>query len=260
MWLLLFFQNLINIKKVCFQRYNNRHVKSFLKETLTDFVSLFYPQYCYACHEGLAKGEDIVCTKCMLDLPRSYYHKYRENALYNRLNGRIPLQFATAFFLFRKGGKVQRLLHALKYNNHPEIGETLGKVYGQELFEAEYHKQIDLIVPVPLHHARKRKRGYNQSEEFAKGLSQSLNIPTCSILDRVTPTESQTRKSKLKRWQNVSEVFKLNNTKAAVGKKIMLVDDVITTGATIEACAQTLLAESCASISVASIAYAQEGK
>jgi len=235
-------------------------VKSFIKETLTDFISLFYPRYCYACNEGLVKGEDIVCSKCMLDLPRSYYHENRENSLFNRLNGRIPLQFATAFLLFRKGGKVQHLLHALKYNNHPEIGETLGKVYGQELLEVEIDKKIDLIVPVPLHHTRKRKRGYNQSEEFAKGLSQSLGVQTSSVLERISHTESQTRKSKLKRWQNVSEVFKIKNADDVVGKRIMLVDDVITTGATIEACAQALLDESCASVGVVSIAYAQEGK
>lgn len=235
-------------------------MKSFLKETLTDFVTLFYPRYCYACNEGLAKGEEIVCSRCMLDLPRTHYHTYRENALFNRLNGRIPLQFATSFFLFRKGGKVQRLLHALKYKNHPEIGETLGKVYGQELRDANFHEQIDLIVPVPLHNVRKRKRGYNQSEEFAKGLSYSLEIPTASVLERFTQTETQTKKSKLKRWQNVSEVFRLRSVDAIAGKKIMLVDDVITTGATIEACAQTLLEVSCTSISVASIAYAQEGK
>jgi ComF family protein len=196
----------------------------------------------------------------MLDLPRSHYHLLPENALFNRLNGRIPLDFAAAFLLFRKGGKVQQLLHALKYKNHPEIGESLGKVYGSELRCASVHEQIDLIVPVPLHEVRKRKRGYNQSEEFAKGLSQSMEIPTYPVLERITHTETQTRKSRLKRWQNVKEVFKICGQQHVEGKRIMLVDDVITTGSTIEACAHTLLAGACSSISVASIAYAQEGK
>jgi len=235
-------------------------VGSLIKETLSDFVSLFYPRYCFACNDGLAKGEEIVCSKCMLDLPRSHYHEHRENPLFNRLNGRIPLEFAVSFFLFRKGGKVQHLLHALKYRNHPEIGEVLGKVYGQELFQNDYQKRVDLIVPVPLHFIRRRKRGYNQSEEFAKGISQTLDVPFSSVLERFTKTDTQTRKTKLKRWENVREVFRVANEEEIAGKRILLVDDVITTGATIEACAQTLLNVPGTSISVASIAYAQEGK
>lgn len=197
----------------------------------------------------------------MLELPRTNYHFEQENALFKRLNGRIQLSFAFAFFLFRKGGKVQHLLHSLKYNNHPEIGETLGEVYGEELCQANFSEKFNVIVPVPLHASRKRKRGYNQSEEFAKGLSKSLKIPfTGDVLERTTKTETQTRKSKLKRWQNVNEVFKLKHHDQISNKHVLLVDDVITTGATIEACAQVLIENGCASISIASIAYAEEGK
>ncbi|HEY3430325.1 MAG TPA: ComF family protein, partial [Cyclobacteriaceae bacterium] len=170
----------------------------------------------------------------------------------------IPLKFAAAFFLFRKGGKVQQLLHELKYNNHPEIGDTLGEVYGQEL--AQLSDRFSLIIPVPLHASRKRKRGYNQSEEFAKGLSKSLGIPYSNALVRTTKTETQTRKTKLKRWQNVSEVFEVRDSTQIENQEVLLVDDVITTGATIEACAQMLLTSGCSSISIASIAYAEDGK
>lgn len=236
-------------------------MKSFVQEIVVDFVSLFYPRYCFACNEGLAKGEEAICSRCRLELPRTYYHLHRDNALFKRLDGRIPLQYAFAFFQFRKGGNVQRLLHALKYNNHPEIGEVLGSVYGEELKEREYHQYFDAIIPVPLHASRKRKRGYNQSEEFAKGLSTTLGVPfSSSALVRTMQTETQTRKTKLKRWQNVREVFQVNDLAMVQDKRILLVDDVITTGATIEACAQVLLEEKCASISVASIAYAAEGK
>lgn len=236
-------------------------MRTFAKDILTDFISLLYPRYCFACQEGLVKGEETVCSRCMIELPRTQYHFEEENALFKRLNGRIPLSFAFSFFLFRKGGKVQQLLHALKYSNHPEIGETLGEVYGAELQQANYGEKFNVIVPVPLHATRKRKRGYNQSEEFAKGLSKSLNIPfSGNALERITKTETQTRKSKLKRWQNVSEVFRLKEHDRIANQHVLLVDDVITTGATIEACAQVLLENGCSAISIASIAYAEEGK
>lgn len=153
------------------------------------------------------------------------------------------------------------MLHSLKYNNHPEIGITLGEVYGEELYEANFSKEFDIILPVPLHVSRKRKRGYNQSEEFAKGLSQSMDLPTSGdALERIVKTETQTRKTKLKRWENVNEVFQVKRPDLVTKRRILLVDDVITTGATIEACAYALLNEGCSSLSVASIAYAEEGK
>lgn len=197
----------------------------------------------------------------MLELPRTHYHTDPHNALFTRLEGRVPLQFAVAFFLFRKRGKVQRLLHQLKYNNHPEIGETLGLVYGEELRQHYFDQQIDLIIPVPLHASRKRKRGYNQSGEFGKGLSKSMSRPCYEdILIRTTKTETQTKKTKLKRWQNVKEVFVAAKPDQLYRKNVLLIDDVITTGATIEACAATLLQAGCKSVSVASIAYTDEGK
>lgn len=236
-------------------------MRTFAKDILVDFISLLYPKYCFACRDGLVKGEETICSRCMIELPRTQYHVEPENALFKRLNGRIPLSFAFAFFLFRKGGKVQHLLHALKYSNHPEIGVTLGEVYGEELHQANYGEKFNVIVPVPLHASRKRKRGYNQSEEFAKGLSKSLKIPfSGDALERITKTETQTRKTKLKRWQNVNAVFRLKEHDQIANQHVLLVDDVITTGATIEACAQVLLDSGCSSISIASIAYAEEGK
>lgn len=229
------------------------------KDIVTDFIALLYPRYCFACNNGLVKGEEIICSRCMLELPRTNYHQVGNNALYKRLNGRIPLAHAFAFFHFRKGGKVQQLLHALKYHNHPEIGTTLGEVFGQELIQT-HDQMFDVIVPVPLHPTRKKKRGYNQSEEFAKGLSKSLHVPVSDLLVRETKTESQTRKTKLKRWQNVNEVFQLKHDDSITGQRILLVDDVITTGATIEACAQALVSKACSTISIGCIAYAEEIK
>jgi len=212
-----------------------------------------------ACRNGLVKGEDIVCTRCILELPRTNYHQEQENPVFKRIYGRLPIRFGFAYLLFQKGGDVQRLLHELKYNNHPEVGRVIGRVYGEDLNKRGYSNEFERIVPIPLHPIKQRRRGYNQSDEFAKGLAETLNIPVLSnAVQRISVTETQTRKSKLRRWENVKEVFRVVNTVEVKGRRILLVDDVITTGATLEACGQVLLDAGCSEISVAGMAYAHE--
>ncbi|MBX2961272.1 MAG: ComF family protein [Cyclobacteriaceae bacterium] len=226
---------------------------------LLDFVSLIYPRYCLACSGGLIKGEDILCTGCIRELPRAEYHFRRENPLYKRISGRISIENAFAFLLFSKGGRAQQLIHELKYNNHPEIGRILGRVYGEELSECGYSSQFDVIIPVPLHPAKHKRRGYNQSEEFAIGLSERLNAPCLTnVLQRDVPTDTQTKKSKLKRWENVNSVFSISNRQLIAGVRILVVDDVITTGATVEACCNALEDAGCDRLSVCGLAYAKE--
>lgn len=227
-------------------------------EILSDFVALFFPRYCRGCQDALVSGEELICTKCLLELPRSYYHLEKENPFYNKFRGRIPVKYVMTLFKFVKGSRVQHLLHALKYKNQPELGTSLGRMYGHDLLNAGFKDQFELIIPVPLHQARKRTRGYNQSEEFGKGLSEVLNIP-CSdrFMKRVTKTDSQTRKSRLNRWQNVSEVFQVTVEKEIEAKRILLVDDVVTTGATLEACGQALINAGCNELSIACIASTQ---
>jgi len=228
-----------------------------LTEIFNDFASLFFPNYCLACNATLVKGEEIVCTSCISEMPQTDHHLYRENTLQARLAIRIPVVHAMAFFKFAKSSRVQHLLHALKYKNHPEIGVMLGKVYGTRLNDAELSSEFDLILPVPLHESRKRKRGYNQSAKFAEGLSEKLNIPfSDSLLTRARNTQTQTKKTRFSRWQNVSDVFLVRNISGIKGKRILLVDDVITTGATIEACGQTLINNGCCSLSIACLAEA----
>lgn len=234
-------------------------MRSTVSEIFHDFITLIYPRYCMGCQDGLIKGEDILCTRCIHELPRTNYHLEPENPIYKRLFGRIPIKFALAFLLFKKGGKVQHLLHELKYNNHPEIGRIIGRVYGEELRDNGYDKYFDSVISIPLHPVKQRRRGYNQSDEFARGLVQALNVNLVSdAVIRSTKTETQTQKSKLKRWENVKEVFRVVNQQAVEGRRILLVDDVITTGATIEACGQVLIDSGCAQLSVAGIAYAEE--
>lgn len=228
---------------------------SFLPEVLKDFVSLFFPDYCLGCSGSLVRGEHMICSACMLEMPQTNYHYTYENPLRLRMSGRIPIVHALGFFKFTKNGRIQHILHALKYKNEPEVGVMLGKVYGQKLKERSL--LFDLIVPVPLHPSRKRKRGYNQSAKFAQGLGEILAIPySDEIIARGVKTSTQTRKSKLKRWENVSDVFVIRNPEPIRSKHVLLVDDVVTTGATLEACATVLTNNGCDRISIASIAVA----
>jgi ComF family protein len=231
--------------------------KSILKGLLEDFISLLFPSYCLACYDALLKGEEIVCTSCMLEMPQTQSHLDPENALKQRLGIRIPLSYAFAIFRFSKSSRVQELLHALKYKQQPEVGIALGKMYGEKLIQAGLQNAWDIIVPIPLHPSRFRKRGYNQSEKFAEGLSEKLKIPVITnAVKRNYRTETQTRKSKKQRWENVKTVFELSHAQYLSGRKVLLVDDVITTGATIEACGTVLMEGGCRELSIACIAEA----
>lgn len=230
---------------------------SSVSEVFQDFVSLFFPKVCLACGDALVKGEQSICTRCIIDLPATDYHLRRENPLLNRLSCRFSLHYALACYRFTKSGKVQHLLHALKYKGKAEIGLTIGLIYGEKLVSSGLASSFDLILPIPLHPARKRKRGYNQSAMFAQGLSEKLGIPfSDDILARRFKTETQTRKTKLSRWENMSDVFTVQTAHALEARNVLLVDDVITTGSTLEACASVLANSPCRSISIACIAEA----
>lgn len=191
-------------------------------------------------------------------MPKSNYHRDDQNPFCARLRGRIPVRRILALYKFSKGSRVQHLLHALKYRSFPEIGVALGKIYGDELRAINLHQELDLIVPVPLHRHKKRSRGYNQSEEFGKGLAALLNVEcTDKVIERVVKTDTQTRKTKLQRWMNVNDRFNIVAPNLVQGKRILLIDDVITTGATIEACADVLFKAGCRELSVGCIAAAQ---
>ncbi len=225
---------------------------------LEDFISLFYPRYCRGCLNSLAKGEELICTQCLLEMPKSYYHLQQDNPFFQKFRGRLPVKHVMALFKFVKESRVQQVLHALKYKQQPELGQMLGRVYGKDLFEAAYSDSFDLIVPVPLHSSRRRIRGYNQSEEFGKGLSNILDVPCDdTYMKRAARTETQTHKSKLSRWENVNRIFQVVDQSLIAERRILLVDDVVTTGATLEACGQALLNAGCRELSIACIAATQ---
>jgi ComF family protein len=225
---------------------------------LEDFISLFYPRYCRGCFNSLVKGEDLICTQCLLEMPKSHYHLHRDNPFFQKFRGRLPVTHVMTLFKFVKESRVQQVLHALKYKHQPEIGEMLGRIYGQDLVEADYGGRFDLIIPVPLHTSRRKIRGYNQSEEFGKGLAQMLDVP-CEdhYMMRSAKTDTQTHKSKLSRWENVNRIFRVTDPEPIAEKRILLVDDVVTTGATLEACGDALLRAGCRELSIACIAATQ---
>jgi ComF family protein len=225
---------------------------------LLDFTSLFFPEFCFGCSSSLVKGEEILCTHCIINLPLTGHHFRDENSVKEKFIGRLPLKYAGAFLKFRKTGIVQHLLHQLKYNNHPEVAVRLGKIFGVELRKIGLNNEFDVIIPMPLHRSRQRKRGYNQSTKFAEGLTASLGIPFLEdVVIRTLKTSSQTRKNKTERWENVKNAFLLKKSSVIRNQRILLVDDIITTGASIEACGQELLNYGCKELSVACIAEAQ---
>jgi len=224
-------------------------------DLIDDFISLIFPRICAACGNPLLKKETIICLSCEYHLPRTNYHLYSENPVNQILLGRIPLENCAAFLHFNKGNIVQKLIHQLKYKGRKDIGIYLGKQYGLDLKSSLLFQSVQIIIPVPLHTKRMKQRGYNQSEQFAIGLGETMNILVhTNALFRNKETETQTKKSRFLRWKNVKEVFMVSDIKSLEMKHILLVDDVITTGATIESCVNTLLQVPGIRISVVAIA------
>jgi ComF family protein len=243
----------------CVLKNKASNILIMIQSLLEDFLNLIYPRTCVACGNTLFRHEEVICSKCLVHLPKTFFHKDAKNPLLSLFWGKIPIQMVSSFYFFNKGNKVQNLIHHLKYKNRPDIGVYFGKRYGLYLKESKHFNEVDLVIPVPLHTSRLKKRGYNQAEMFAKGLSESMGIPyNYTSFIRSSATETQTKKSKLERWENVKNKFKVEETSAVENKHILLVDDVITTGSTLEACAQVLLEVDGVKISMASIAAAHQ--
>lgn len=224
---------------------------------INDFMSLIYPRQCEACTAALFSHEPFICTHCQLNLPKSNYHCRSDSELDTTFAGRVPVVNAACYYLYEKSSRVQRLLHAIKYEDQKELGEYLGSLYGRDLAAQNAFGDIDTVIPVPLHRRKLRARGFNQSEWFAKGLAARLNKTLdTTALERVSNSLTQTRKRKFERWENVEGIFRLQPGVDLSNRHILLVDDVITTGATIEACWMALKHVPGIQISVVSIAFA----
>ena len=232
-----------------------------MKEILSyfkDLIALFFPELCTACGRSLYRNERIICTNCIYHLPITNFHNDPDNKMARQLWGRFPFVQAIAFLYFRKGNRIQNLMHQLKYKKSPETSSRLGELYAYELKRSITYKPADLIIPVPLHPAKFRKRGYNQSECIAKGLSSILSIPVSTAnLVRLENTETQTKKSRYARYENLINAFHILDTSEFINKHVMLIDDVMTTGATLEACSMLLQKIEGVEISICTIAYAE---
>jgi len=229
-----------------------------LKRYTEDLINLLFPELCNGCGKLLYHGEKEICTKCLYDLPYTDFHLYEDNLVAKQLWGRLPVNAAMAMLYFKKGTKVQNLIHGLKYDGKTEIGIRLGKLLAKKLSQSELYADIDIVIPVPLHQKKLRLRGYNQSEYIATGLAEDLgvSVSTKNLL-RNKSTETQTKKARYTRFENMQDVFSVIKPEELADKHILLVDDVITTGATLEACGNVLLNHGIKKLSIAAIAFAE---
>lgn len=227
----------------------------YLKSLAADLVQLLFPKLCNACGKTLVKTEHMLCLTCLYDLPYTDFHSVNDNQAARQFWGRIPCIYVVAMLYFKKGTRVQQILHNLKYRSKPELGVLLGKMLGQNM-QKGMPTQIDFIIPVPLHWKKEKIRGYNQSFCIAEGLGTQLNLRVLSgVLLKGKATSSQTKKGRFSRYENLKSAFRIKDEALINDKHILLVDDVITSGATLEACATVLIAAGIKSISIAAVAY-----
>jgi len=221
------------------------------------FVQLFFPNLCPSCGQHLLNNQKL-CFDCDSNLPRTNFHLQKENSVTEKFYGRIEIENGSALFWFIKSGRVQQLIHQLKYRGNADIGIHMGYLHGEILSESEDYRAADLIIPVPLHPKKEKQRGYNQSDMIAQGLSQSMTIPwQRDIIVRTEYTSSQTNKSNVERFENVKMAFSVIQPDLIKNKHILLVDDVLTTGATLEACISKLLEVEGCKVSVTVLAIAE---
>jgi len=228
-----------------------------MKNLFADLLDLIYPNLCFICGETLLKSESHICLSCLNNIPRTNYHLLTDNPVEKRFWGKAPIFRGTSFFFFQKGSPFQKLLHELKYKGNKEIGEILGRYAAAELLNSPDFCSIDIIIPIPLHPKRFAQRGYNQSEWIGKGLSAVLDKPQdTNTLKRVKQTTTQTKKSVFERFENTEGIFELSGAKELEGKHLLLIDDVLTTGSTLNAAINTLLNIPNVKISIFTLAIA----
>jgi ComF family protein len=233
-----------------------------LRETITahlrDLSLLAFPDNCLVCKQSLMTGERDICFACIDALPETGYHVLADNPVAQHFWGRLPFMHAAAYLYVQDANITQDMIHLLKYKRKRQIGIKLGRLYGHKLKEKEsLIRDIDIIVPVPLHPTRQRRRGYNQCDYLAQGLSEVLQVPyEPDVMRRAKENISQTKRTRYDRWENVEGIFALAQPDKVKGKHVLLVDDVITTGATIESCASALMEGEDVRVSVAALATA----
>ncbi len=224
---------------------------------LRDLLHLFYPTSCAACDQVLLKNENTLCISCRHQLPRYNFQYHNAEIIKKVFSGRILIQNATALLIFEKQGLVQNIIHNLKYRGQEDIGSVLGQWLGNEIFKSTSYQEITMVIPVPLHRKRFRERGYNQVAKFGKEIAKIFEVPyEEKILIKTKYTYKQAKSGGYERWDNIVGSFGLQNPNKLKNQHILLVDDLLTTGATLEACATELMQVSGVKISIATMAIA----
>lgn len=221
-------------------------------------VDLFFPTVCIGCGQQMQSHRQHLCTLCLMELPFTGFENSADNPVAQIFYGRVKIEHATALVFFSKNEIIQQCLHEIKYQNNVFLAHQLGEVFGKSLVASPFFSKLDMIIPVALHKTKLKKRGYNQSERIAQPIASALKIPMYSnVLFRTHNTESQTKKHRMERWQNMEGKFEVKDKAMIAGKHILLIDDVVTTGATLEASAQVLI-DSGAKVSIAVLAFARD--
>lgn len=211
-----------------------------MKGWINDLLNLFFPAECHLCGQTLAPHERFICTPCIESLPRTGYHRNLRNPMEERFAGQFPFEMATGHFFYSRDSSLAQLIQDMKYRNFPSIGDKIGQIAGEELFIAGFLSDIDLIVPVPMHFIKKARRGYNQTDRIAKGISQASGIEVVDALKMTRPRKTQTSLSQIQRLKNVDNLFSPRKGYDLNDKSVLLVDDICTTGATMGAAAKAL--------------------
>lgn len=229
---------------------------SFTGTCFKNMIHLLYPAVCAGCGSDILPENSLICSDCLDSMPLTGFCLFRENPVEKIFRGRLPVVTASAYAYFTKDSVVQNMLHSLKYGGNKEIGIVMGSMMGRVLKSCAWNNDLSAIIPLPLHYRKKKKRGYNQAELICEGISGEMNVPVLTdVIERKKNTATQTRRSRSERWNNIESTFDVKNDSEIRNKHVLLIDDVITTGATLDACGTELLKTEGLRLSLAAFAY-----
>ncbi|MBA2747030.1 MAG: ComF family protein [Flavisolibacter sp.] len=234
-------------------------MKQFLQQVTTSLLHLVFPHVCEGCGNDLIDRDDLLCLKCRKELPKTNFHFYFNNPIEKIFWGRLPLVQASAQYYFTKESMMQHLMHQLKYRGNKNLGVFLGTLMGKALQETNRFSDVDLVVPLPLFPSKEKQRGYNQAHLLSIGIAQTIQKPVVEkAVIRTSFTDTQTMKNRVDRWQNMDGRFSVDAKCNLEGKHVLLVDDVVTTGASLEACGKALISVPGLKLSICTLCYASQ--